>query len=174
MHFETWGDGDPLGTEVHAFGGDTAVVVGIVGDVRHNGIVGDVKDRYYRPHSQIRGALGTTRSMTLTVAAEGSARSLLEPVRREVRALDPSMPINEVATMDEVLSATVAQPRFAMTLLDLSLDPPISGGELAGGATRQGIGALRTITGMGTPDVDDPFAASTQPDDSPIQTVDRG
>lgn len=112
-----WGADDPVGSAVLAMGGDTAVVIGVVGDIRHNGIVADVKDRFYRPHAQVTRSLGSMRSMTLTIAGHGDARGLIEPIRRQIRTLDPSMPINEVATMDEVLSATVAQPRFAMVLL---------------------------------------------------------
>ncbi len=112
-----WGDDDPVGTAVLAMGGDTAVVVGVVGDIRHNGIIADVKDRFYRPHAQVTRSLGSMRSMTLTVAGQGDPGGLIGPIRREIRTMDPSMPINEVATMDEVMSGTVAQPRFAMILL---------------------------------------------------------
>ena len=112
-----WGEESPLGSEVLASGGDTAVVVGVVGDVSHNGITQDVKDRYYRAHAQITRNVGTMRAMTLTIAAQGDANRLIEPVRREVRTLDPSMPISDIQTVDEVLAGSVAQPRFAMVLL---------------------------------------------------------
>jgi len=38
-------------------------------------------------------------------------------LRGEVRAMDPTIALSEVRTLDEVLSASVAQPRFAMVLL---------------------------------------------------------
>jgi len=31
--------------------GDTAIVVGVVGDVVHNGITGEVNERFYRPQA---------------------------------------------------------------------------------------------------------------------------
>jgi ABC-type antimicrobial peptide transport system permease subunit len=55
--------------------------------------------------------------MTLTVAAEGSPGTLIAPIRAIIRNLDPSMPVSEVRTVDDVMSASVAQPRFAMVLL---------------------------------------------------------
>ena len=110
-----WADTDPLGAEVAMFG-DTAVVVGIVGDVIHNGLVSDVNERFYRPHAQV-GGVGTMRSMTLTIATQGDPARFIEPIRREIRSLDPSMPVSQVQTIDQVLSASVAQPRFAMVLL---------------------------------------------------------
>jgi putative ABC transport system permease protein len=114
-----WGDESPLGRAMLAGGAaDTAVVVGVVGNVSHNGLTGEVKTRYYVPHAQVHPDwIGSMRSMTLTIATEGPPRGYVEAVRREVRALDPSIPLAEVRTLDEVLSTAVAQPRFAMVLL---------------------------------------------------------
>jgi putative ABC transport system permease protein len=57
------------------------------------------------------------RSMTLTVATEGPPRRYLDAIRGEIRTANPSVAISEVSTLEEVLSASVAQPRFAMVLL---------------------------------------------------------
>jgi putative ABC transport system permease protein len=38
-------------------------------------------------------------------------------VRAEVRAIDPTLPVASLASMDEVLSASLAQPRFLTLLL---------------------------------------------------------
>ncbi len=111
-----WGEDSPLGSEVLAFGADTAVVVGVVGDVSHNGITMEVKDRYYLAHAQVLRT-GNMRAMTLTVSAQGDPNRLIEPIRREIRSLDPSMPISDIRTVDDVLAASVAQPRFTMVLL---------------------------------------------------------
>jgi predicted permease len=114
-----WGDESALGRAVLASGAaDTAIVVGVVGNLRHNGITGEVKGRYYVPHAQVHPQMmGTMRGMTLTVGTEGDPRRLLEAVRAEVRALDPSMPVSQVQTLDEVLSTSLAQPRFGVVLL---------------------------------------------------------
>lgn len=111
-----WPDRSPLGAEVRAMGGDTAIVVGVVGDVAHNGITGEVNERFYRPQAQV-SSVGNIRGMTLTIAARGEARALIAPVRREIRSVDPTLPVSNIQTFDEVLSSSVAQPRFAMMLL---------------------------------------------------------
>jgi predicted permease len=108
-----WGDDSPIGAQVQAFG-LTSTVVGVVGNIRHNGIRNEAKTRFYRPLSQ---ATVATRSMTLVVASAIDPRSLVEPIRARVRAMDPSMPVSDVQTVDEVMSASVAQPRFGMMLL---------------------------------------------------------
>jgi predicted permease len=117
-----WGEASPLGTPVLAGGGDTAVVVGVVGDVRHGGITADATPGYYKPLSQVgvagsEGYIGSMRSMTLTIATEGEPLGFLAPVRSELRALDPTMPVSQVRTLDDVSSASLAQSRFALVLL---------------------------------------------------------
>jgi predicted permease len=115
-----WGSESPIGRAVLAGGApDTAVVVGVVGNVAHNGITGEVKTRYYVPHAQVQQPdwTGSMRSMTLTIGSDGDPRRHLAAVRREIAAVDPTVPLSEVRTLEEVLSASVAQPRFAMVLL---------------------------------------------------------
>ncbi|MDX1493851.1 MAG: ABC transporter permease, partial [Longimicrobiales bacterium] len=114
-----WPGESAVGRAVLAGGAaDTAVVVGVVGNVSHNELVAAPKTRYYVPHAQVDpNWLGSTRSMTLTIATEGPPGRYLDAVRAEVRALDPSIPLAQVRTLEEVMSASVAQPRFATLLL---------------------------------------------------------
>ena len=114
-----WGEESPIGRAMLASGAlDTAVVVGVVGNVTHNGLTAEIKTRYYVPHAQVHPNLtGTSRSMTLTIATVGPPADYVEALRRQVRALDASIPLAEVRTLDDVLSTSVAQPRFAMVLL---------------------------------------------------------
>ena len=114
-----WGDESALGRAVLASGAaDTAVVVSVVGNLRHNGITDEVKGRYYVPHAQVHETrAGTMRGMTLTIGTDGDPHALIEAVRAEVRALDPMLPVSQVQTLDGVLSTSLAQPRFGVVLL---------------------------------------------------------
>jgi len=108
---------NPIGQRMVAFG-DSATVVGVVGDVAHNGLIAPKRFRYYRPEAQLDRA-GPSRSLTLTIETEGDPRSLVAPVRREIRAMDPSIPVAQVQTMDDVLSAALGPQRFALVLLGI-------------------------------------------------------
>jgi len=108
---------NPIGQRMVAFG-DSATVVGVVGNVAHNGLIAPKRFRYYRPEAQLDRA-GPSRSLTLTVETEGDPRSLVAPVRREIRAMDPSIPVAQVQTMDDVLSAALGPQRFALVLLGI-------------------------------------------------------
>jgi putative ABC transport system permease protein len=118
-----FGDRSPLGAHISVFDGrlvsgshrEWATVVGVVGNIHHNGITAQVKERFYRPQAQVASSL---RSMTLTIQARtGDPSALIGPVRRVVASLDPRMPVSEVRTMDQVMASAVAQPRFTMLLL---------------------------------------------------------
>jgi predicted permease len=93
-------------------------IVGIVGNIRHNGISGTINSKWYRAHAQFaRSVEFTPNGMSLVIRSEADPSALISPVRREVRALDRNVPVAAVQTMDEVLSGSVAGPRFTMTLL---------------------------------------------------------
>jgi putative ABC transport system permease protein len=55
--------------------------------------------------------------MTLVVRATGDASALTGSLRSVLRALDPTVPISAVATMDQVVGGSIASRRFATTLL---------------------------------------------------------
>ena len=111
-----WPDSDPIGARVDTFGGDTAVVVGVVGDLRHNGLTAEVKPRYYRSIYQLSGP-GNIRRLTLTVLADGTAETVAAPVRDVVRGLDPRLPLANERTLPDVVASALAPARFSMVLL---------------------------------------------------------
>ena len=117
-----WPGQDPLGRRFRIGGGNAqrpmVTVVGIVADVRHNGIAGVVKEKFYVPHRQWHKSVGNPiRSMTLVVKSRVDAETLTAPIRQQIRALDPNLPVADVRTMAEVVDATLSTPRFTGVLL---------------------------------------------------------
>ncbi len=109
-------DRDPLGATMTNWG-DTVQVVGVVGDVAHNGITGERRYRYWRPHAQMGASVGAMRSLSLTIETEGDPLGVVDAVRREIRAMDPSLPVAEVRTTDDILTSAVSEQRFSVILL---------------------------------------------------------
>jgi putative ABC transport system permease protein len=116
-----WSGRDPIGGRFRIGGGDArpwVTVVGIVGNVRHNGITEAVKEKFYVPHTQWHKSVGNAiRSMTLVVKARHDPNTLAGPVRQAIRTLDPSLPVANVRSMDDVVAATLSAPRFTGMLL---------------------------------------------------------
>ena len=71
--------------------------------------------------------------MTFVVRTTNDPVDLLPRVRDAVRGLDPSLPISEVRTLDQVAADALSQTRFTTRLLSLL-------GGLA--LTAAGVGAL--------------------------------
>jgi putative ABC transport system permease protein len=116
-----WHGRDPVGGRFKIGGGADrpwVTVVGIVGNVRHNGITETIKEKFYVPHTQWHKSLGNAiRSMTLVVKTQGDPRALAGAVRQAIRTLDPNLPVADVRTMDDVVAATLSAPRFTGMLL---------------------------------------------------------
>jgi putative ABC transport system permease protein len=115
--------GNPIGKWVRIGGAPDSLryhIVGVVGNVHHNGLTKEVKAQFYAPMAQFaRSQRNTTRSFSLVVKTSSNPNSLLAPIRQIVQQLDPRIPIADVRTMDDVVKASIAEPRFAMGLLTL-------------------------------------------------------
>ena len=97
-------------------------VVGVLKDVRHNGVTEPIKTSFVVPHSQFHKEVGfAPRTMQLVVkAVDGSdPMALVAPVRGVVRALDASVPVAAVRSMDDVVAAALSTARLAGFMLAL-------------------------------------------------------
>ncbi len=112
---------DPLGRQAQV-GGDSAwrTIVGVVGDVHHNGLIAAPKRGFYLSEDQwARAFRSPRRAMTLVVRTTGDPRDVLAPVERIVRAADADVPLTEVTTMSGVLASATQDQRFTMALMAL-------------------------------------------------------
>jgi putative ABC transport system permease protein len=117
-----WNGRDPIGGRIKIGGGAQdrpwVTVVGIVGNVRHNGLTGAVKEKFYVPHTQWHKSIGNPiRDMTLVVKAQADPGALAGPVRQAIRSLDPNLPVADIRSMDDIVAATMSAPRFTGMLL---------------------------------------------------------
>ena len=117
-----WPGSDGLGKRFRQGGNASApaiTVVGVVGDVRHNGITGEVKPKFYRPIGQWHQTTGgPSRNTTLIVkTASANPYALVEPVRQEIRRLDADLPISAIQSADDVVAKALATPRLTGMLL---------------------------------------------------------
>ena len=115
-----WPGQDPVGRRIRQGGPQRPwiTIVGIVGDVRHNGLEVAIKEKFYRPHGQFADTTGSAiRNMNVVVRTAGDPLALAAPIRAEVRAIDPSLPVASVRTMEEVVAGSMAQPRLAGSVL---------------------------------------------------------
>ena len=94
---------------------DRAEIVGVVGNVKYNGLADDVQPALYLSVAQ---APASRLKLVLKTDASDPLR-LTSAVTAKIRELDPSLPIAQVSTMDQLLAAATSQPRFRTTLIAL-------------------------------------------------------
>lgn len=90
-------------------------VVGVVADAHYGSLASQVAPLVYAPLVQNEW----NGSMAITVRAEHDASSLVPAVRNAVFDIDKNQPIANVFTMDEIVTASVAQPWLQGVLLGL-------------------------------------------------------
>ena len=96
------------------------VVVGIVGDVRSRGPQADPLPDFYLPIEQAPADAWTWLQRSMTVVARSRTddpASLAGVVRESLRKVDPTVPLDAVATMGQRLRATMAESRFNTALM---------------------------------------------------------
>ncbi len=104
---------DPIGRRV-TVGPDVREIVGVVGDVLQRSPGEAAAPQLFIPYAQ-----QTTRSVRIVVRAAGDPLALAPTIRAEVRALDPDLPVTDFTPLEQLVSASVARPRFYTALLAL-------------------------------------------------------
>jgi len=103
-----WPGESPLGKRI-SIGEPEAwlTVVGVVGDVSHDGIDAAALPEVYLPFSQ-----SPDSGLNLVVRAAAGVSALPEQIRRAVKVEDPDLPLVELRPMTERVEEALAEPRF--------------------------------------------------------------
>src|SRR5207237_5703494 len=105
---------DPLGKRIK-FSNAPEVpwkeVVGVISDVKHEGLGATPFMETYMPYLQTPSPI-----MAVAVRTKSDPSSLAAAVRKAVLEVDPNQPVYDVKTMSQRLSASVAPRRLSMLL----------------------------------------------------------
>jgi len=90
-------------------------IIAVVGNVKHVSLKNEDSPEMYLPRTQIPG-----RTMSLVARTNVSDPSTITAsIRKELNALDPSIPLRNVRVFDEYISRSLARPRFNALLLSI-------------------------------------------------------
>jgi putative ABC transport system permease protein len=94
-------------------------VIGVVGDVRAQGLDEAPVPEFYLPMVQAPAAAWswTDRTMTVAVRAQGDPLALMAPLRQAVAEVDASVPLYNLGTMQGRVMDSMAQSQFSTVLL---------------------------------------------------------
>jgi putative ABC transport system permease protein len=113
-----WPGQDAIGKRVRVSGNSLAqselwrTVVGVVKDVKQNGLDAPHTMQVYVPHAQFMGG-----SMVLVARTASDPLNYIMEVRQQVSALDKELAVSDIASMEQVVSGSIAARRFSTVLL---------------------------------------------------------
>jgi putative ABC transport system permease protein len=89
----------------------TMDVVGVIGRLRHDGLDGESRPEVFMPF--VQAPFG---SMTFVVRASNDAAALIPMLKARIWEVDPTMPLYDTATLETLVSASLAPRRFLTDL----------------------------------------------------------
>ena len=109
-----WPAGDALGKRVAITDRAWRRIVGIVHDVRNDGLEAPSKQTIYIPFAQFpRG------SISLIVRTQGNLSTIVTGLRDAVRDIAPTQPLYGIQTMEQVVAESLSLRRFLMLLIGI-------------------------------------------------------
>jgi predicted permease len=130
---ECWKDSDPVGQHIQLNWGRAIeltsadsrapnrqapprniTIVGVVGDIKTDGI-----DAAGTPHIYLSEPQAPSYNAVVYLRTAADPGALSEAIRREVQAVDQTIPVFGIQTMDEVVARSLAARRFALEILGI-------------------------------------------------------
>jgi predicted permease len=114
---------DPLGQRIRlAWASASApwlTIVGVAEDVKQGGLSTDSGAELYFHYPQAAAVAFAPRNMHFVVRAAVPPLSLTDNVQEAVHALNPSLPIARLQTLEGALEGSVSRPRFLAVLMSI-------------------------------------------------------
>ncbi|MEW6127999.1 MAG: ABC transporter permease [Acidobacteriota bacterium] len=125
-----WQNEDPLGKRLtlddprsNAPAPRWLTIVGVIKDVKQDSWMSAPENEFYLPFQQSRnfyaGTAGHLTSMTLVMRTTVAPQTLVASVKETVNALDHTLPVSNVISLEQVVADTLWQPRFNLQLIGL-------------------------------------------------------
>jgi putative ABC transport system permease protein len=92
----------------------TGEIVGVVGDVKADGLDSSTRPMIYWPYPQFPGVFNS-----LVIRAEGDPMNIVAAVKSGVWSVDREQPLSGVRPMEDVIAGSIAPRRFNMLLLGI-------------------------------------------------------
>jgi putative ABC transport system permease protein len=125
-----WPNEDPIGQVITIgkglgpqFEDPPRQVIGIVGNVREQGLARDYPEVMYVPQSQVPDGLtmlaNSAVPLSWAIRTRSDPMAVRSAVEQELRAVDAQIPISRERTMEQVLAENVARQNFNTVLLSI-------------------------------------------------------
>ena len=109
-----WKQQDPVGQRVRFGDDDWRTIVGVVGDVHHEGLDVKPEPEMYVPYGQVPNVEARP---TIVLRTSIEPESVTSALRQAVSEIDPNVPMDHAETMKEIVYGSVSQSRFRTAML---------------------------------------------------------
>ena len=112
---------EPLGQQLYA-GFDPAMrrVIGVVNETKQRSLDVAAPATVFVPITQAaEGVSATLRQSSFVLRTTGDPLLLSAAIRNQIRQLDPSLPVRNLRSMEQLVSRSIAPQRFNLSLLSL-------------------------------------------------------
>jgi putative ABC transport system permease protein len=118
-----WPGAEAIGGQIRVTG-DTVgpvTVVGVVADVKHSGLASETPNEIYLPIVQMSESMIDffARPLKFVIRTAVAPAALVKTVQTIAASVDRDQPLFDVQTMEQILSDSVAQPRFRTLLFGI-------------------------------------------------------
>jgi predicted permease len=115
-----WPGEDPIGKRItmedHPKPGDWLTIVGVVDDVKQQGLTKKADPAIYQPYSQVLRPFFLSH-MSFVVRTAANPTTVAAAMRGVLQEVDKDQPVQSIAAMADVISTTTAEPRFQARLI---------------------------------------------------------
>jgi len=130
MAGQYWPKGDPVGTQITIgkgvgpeFNEPPREIVGVVANIRDNGLNHDPGPIMYVPLAQVNDGVIALNNrfvpVTWAVRTQTQPFSLSAQIQEQLRVVSGGLPVAHIQSMDQVVSTSTASTNFNMTLLSI-------------------------------------------------------
>jgi predicted permease len=113
-----WPGQSPLGRHIAIWRGEPRVIVGIVADVKQDGLKQGPVPAVYEAFEQVsEGRRWMVGEMTFVLRPAGPAALSVQRLRATLLGIDKDVPLYDVAQLRDVVAASAADPRFYALLM---------------------------------------------------------
>ena len=107
-----FGTSNPLGRRIGWNGHADIEIVGVVGNARYSDLRETAKPYWYIPYAQVEPSASQQMTVQASVSGDAAARA----IRREITALDPSLPIFQITSMEAEINYHLSRERLVASL----------------------------------------------------------
>lgn len=107
-----FGAASPIDRKVKMPMAGDLTIVGLVGDVKHDGLQAAALPEVFVPYDRL-----ALSQMQIVVLSDLPVADVVAAVRPRIAAIDPMLPIAKASALEDLVSASIAQPRFNMLLV---------------------------------------------------------